>query len=67
MFKLLMPALMAGLLSFNAFAEVVINGTRIVFNAKEKESAVQLKITGSILIFCSCGLTMATRNLAPAK
>ncbi|MGU3414496.1 molecular chaperone [Enterobacteriaceae bacterium C34A] len=46
MFKLLMPALMAGLLSFNAFAEVVINGTRIVFNAKEKESAVQLKNNG---------------------
>ncbi|WP_052282902.1 molecular chaperone [Kluyvera genomosp. 1] len=46
MFKILMPALMAGLLSFNAFAEVVINGTRIVFNAKEKESAVQLKNNG---------------------
>ncbi|MBB1202742.1 molecular chaperone [Enterobacteriaceae bacterium 89] len=32
--------------SASVFAEVVINGTRIVFNAKDKESVVQLKNNG---------------------
>jgi len=33
--------------SLNAMADVVINGTRIVFNAKDKESTVQLKNRGN--------------------
>lgn len=38
--------LFSGFISINAMAEVVINGTRIVFNAKDKESVVQLKNNG---------------------
>ena len=33
--------------SLNAMADVVINGTRIVFNAKDKESTIQLKNRGN--------------------
>lgn len=36
----------AGLMSGSAFADVVINGTRIIYNAKDKESVVQLKNNG---------------------
>lgn len=49
MFKFLLSALtlcLSGVFSSGAWAEVVINGTRIVFNANEKESAVQLKNNG---------------------
>lgn len=49
MLKFLLSALMlffSGVFSTGAWAEVVINGTRIVFNASEKETAVQLKNNG---------------------
>lgn len=49
MLKFLLSALalfLSGVFSTGAWAEVVINGTRIVFNANEKESAVQLKNNG---------------------
>ena len=49
MLKFLLSALtlfLSGVFSTGSWAEVVINGTRIVFNANEKESAVQLKNNG---------------------
>lgn len=49
MFKCLLPALVlftSGTLTASALAEVVINGTRIIFNAQDKEAAVQLKNNG---------------------
>ncbi|HBT4671021.1 TPA: fimbria/pilus periplasmic chaperone [Klebsiella quasipneumoniae subsp. similipneumoniae] len=49
MFKFTLSALVlffTGIFSFGAWAEVVINGTRIIFNAGEKETAVQLKNNG---------------------
>lgn len=49
MFKKLfsvMILMVSGLIVTNTMAEVVINGTRIVFNAKDKESVVQLKNNG---------------------
>ncbi|MGV4277516.1 fimbrial biogenesis chaperone [Citrobacter farmeri] len=39
--------LLFSMFSLNVMADVVINGTRIVFNAKDKESTVQLKNRGS--------------------
>lgn len=38
--------MVSGSVSGSTFAEVVINSTRIVFNAKDKESVVQLKNNG---------------------
>lgn len=49
MLKFLLSAFtlfLSAMFSTGVWAEVVINGTRIVFNAKEKESAVQLKNNG---------------------
>ncbi|HHD7462689.1 TPA: fimbria/pilus periplasmic chaperone [Klebsiella oxytoca] len=49
MVKFLLSALtllLSGIFSSGVWAEVVINGTRIVFNANEKETAVQLKNNG---------------------
>ncbi|POT55721.1 fimbrial assembly protein [Citrobacter amalonaticus] len=50
MLKKLFPGLVlftTVLFPLNALADVVINGTRIVFNAKDKESVVQLKNQGN--------------------
>lgn len=40
--------LLTSSISINSFAEVVINGTRIVFEAQEKEFTVQLKNKGKV-------------------
>lgn len=45
-FRRCIVASLLSLLSFDACSEVVINGTRVIFDAKDKESIIQLKNNG---------------------
>ncbi len=53
--------------SCKAYPEVVINGTRIVFHAQDKESVIQLMNKGKNPIWYKCGWMMATRKPGPVK
>ena len=64
---LFLSVIIAFIFSYKAYSEVVINGTRIVFHAQDKEAVVQLKNTGKNPYLVQMWLDKGDPNARPGE